>query len=115
MSTEPSPRHRYLQDVGNIDPAALPQRFRAPEAHDHADDDDAQGATAADAPEPTEPKAALTSGQAYRVRLAESNLRAIRSAEFLDMSSADQVLWFDRLRRDSEDLLKIIRATTEES
>lgn len=108
LSAEHNPRHRYLQDVGNTDPTALPQRLRTPEAHDEED---------ATAPVPEEPpaqaKPTLTSSQVYRVRLAENSCRELRNVAFLDMSPTDQVLYFNRLRRDSEELLRIIRLTTE--
>jgi hypothetical protein len=109
LSAEHNPRHRYLQNVGNADPTALPQHLQAPEAH--ADDDEVSEPPAPEAPPPVKPT--LTSSQIYRVHLAESNCREIRDAPFLDLSPTDQVLFFNRLRRDNEELLRIIRLTTE--
>lgn len=109
MSAERNQRHRYLQDAGNTDPTELPQRLREPEAHD----DDDVDPPVPEAPAPAKPT--LTSSQIYRVHLAESNCRGVRDVAFMDLSPADQVLFFDRLRRDNEELLRIIRLTTEGS
>lgn len=105
MNVEPDREH--LREVSQASPASLPARFLELNRSQQPTLDEEPPETQP-LPIPLAPE--LTDSQISRVHLAQRHADELAETRFLDMSPADQVLWFNRVCRDNEELLRIIRS-----